>query len=60
MNEKFKNMMDNENLMFGDDTYDSNILRINAKDIKFGKIMTSHNPRNSKKHETKTKCIFHK
>ena len=41
--------MDNENLMFGDAAYDSNVLRTIAKNIKFGKIITLHNPRNSKK-----------
>ena len=37
MKEKFENIMDNENLMFGDAAYDSNVLRTIAKDIKFGK-----------------------
>jgi hypothetical protein len=47
MNEKFKNIMDNKNIIFGDVAYDSNVL--NTRDIKFGKIITPHNPRNSKK-----------
>lgn len=51
MKEKFENIMDNENLMFGDAAYDSNVLRTIAKDIKFGKIITPHNLRNSKKKE---------
>ena len=49
MNEKFKNIMDNENLISRDAAYDSNILKTIARDIKFGKIITPHNLRNSKK-----------
>ena len=49
--------MDNNNLLFGDATYDSNVLKTIAKDIKFRKIITPHNLRNSKKKE-KNKVYF--
>ena len=58
MNEKFKNIMDNENLISRDAAYDSNILKTIARDIKFGKIITPHNLRNSKK-KIKNKVYFY-